>query len=51
MSTLLQLLIVVGSSIGKGSVRLSASHLHRPPKTFIGFKKQRKIPIAFVIIH
>lgn len=33
---------MVGSATEKGNVCLSASHLHDPPKTFIGIKKQRK---------
>lgn len=51
VSAALQLLIVVGSAMGKGSACLSARHLHHPPETSTDIKKQRKTSIARVIIH
>lgn len=34
--------MVLGSAFGKGSVCLSASHLHQPPETSIDIKKQEE---------
>lgn len=47
----LQLLIVVGSTMGKGSACLSARHLHHPPETLPDIKKLRKTSVAHMIIY